>query len=236
MTPKRSDPILNHVPEAVHIPVGLTHSVPGTLALPPHPVGLVLFAHGSGSSRLSPRNRYVADRLFDANLGWLLFDLLTDRESRSRDNVFDIPLLAERLQLATEWAAGYPATRDLGPGYFGASTGAAAALMAAAGTTRVRAVVSRGGRPDLAGGWLRQVTTPTLLIVGGADPAVLELNVHALQQLGGIRELIVVPRATHLFEEPGTLERVAGEAAGWFSHYLPLGANHSQPGVTAVGA
>jgi putative phosphoribosyl transferase len=108
--------------------------------------------------------------------------------------------------------------------------------MAAAGTTRVRAVVSRGGRPDLAGGWLRQVTTPTLLIVGGADPTVLELNVQALEQLGGIRELIVVPRATHLFEEPGTLERVAGEAAGWFSHYLPLGANHPQPGVTAVGA
>jgi putative phosphoribosyl transferase len=236
MTPPRSEPVLNHVPEAVHIPIGLTHSVPGTLALPPHPVGLVLFAHGSGSSRLSPRNRYVADRLFDANLGWLLFDLLTDRESRSRDNVFDIPLLAERLQLATEWAAGYPATQDLVRGYFGASTGAAAALMAAAGTTRVRAVVSRGGRPDLAGNWLRQVTAPTLLIVGGADPAVLELNAHALERLGGIRELIVVPRATHLFEEPGTLERVAEEAAGWFSHYLPLGANHSQPGVTAVGA
>jgi pimeloyl-ACP methyl ester carboxylesterase len=108
--------------------------------------------------------------------------------------------------------------------------------MAAAGTTRVRAVVSRGGRPDLAGDWLRQVTAPTLLIVGGADPTVLELNAHALEQLGGIRELIVVPRATHLFEEPGTLERVAEEAAGWFSHYLPLGANHPQPGVTAVGA
>jgi pimeloyl-ACP methyl ester carboxylesterase len=236
MTPPRSQLVLNHVPEAVDIPIGLTHSVPGTLALPPHPVGLVLFAHGSGSSRLSPRNRYVADRLFAANLGCLLFDLLTDRESRSRDNVFDIPLLAERLQLATQWAAGYPATRDLVPGYFGASTGAAAALMAAAGTTRVRAVVSRGGRPDLAGDWLRQVTAPTLLIVGSADPTVLELNAHALEQLGGIRELIVVPRATHLFEEPGTLERVAEEAASWFSRYLPAGAEELQPSVTGIRA
>lgn len=227
--------MMNHVPEAVNIPVGLTHSVPGTLALPPHPAGLVLFAHGSGSSRLSPRNRYVADRLFAANLGWLLFDLLTDRESRSRENVFDIPLLAERLQLATEWAAEYPATRDLAPAYFGASTGAAAALVAAAGTTRIRAVVSRGGRPDLAGEWLRRVTVPTLLIVGGADPTVLELNAQALQHLAGPRELIVVPRATHLFEEPGTLERVAEEAAGWFRHYLPAGASEPR-GVTSVGA
>lgn len=226
----------NHVPEPVNIPIGLTHSVPGTLALPPHPAGLVLFAHGSGSSRLSPRNRYVADCLFRANLGWLLFDLLTERESSSRENVFDIPLLAERLQLATNWASDYPATRDLAPGYFGASTGAAAALMAAAGTTRVRAVVSRGGRPDLAGAWLRQVTVPTLLIVGGADATVLELNAHALESLGGTKELIVVPRATHLFEEPGALERVAEEAAGWFSHYLPVGADQPQPSVTGVGA
>ena len=110
--------IANHIPDAVNIPIGLRHSVPGILALPPRPLGLVLFAHGSGSSRFSRRNRYVADRLFDANLGWLLFDLLTDRESESRDNVFDIPLLAERLQLATEWAAAYPATSDLVPGYF----------------------------------------------------------------------------------------------------------------------
>lgn len=214
----------------MNIPIGLTHSVPGTLALPPYPLGLVLFAHGSGSSRLSPRNRYVADCLFESNLGWLLFDLLTDHESRSRGNVFDIPLLAERLQLATEWAADYPATRDLALGYFGASTGAAAALIAAAGTTRVRAVVSRGGRPDLAGEWLRRVTVPTLLIVGGADSAVLELNARALRLLGGQRELIVVPRATHLFQEPGTLERVAEEAAGWFRHYLPVGATEPQRG------
>ena len=234
MIPPFADPVMNHVPEALNIPIGLTHSVPGTLALPPHPLGLVLFAHGSGSSRLSPRNRYVADRLFDANLGWLLFDLLTDRESRSRDNIFDIPLLAERLQLATEWAAEYPATRDLVPGYFGASTGAAAALMAASGTTRVRTVVSRGGRPDLASEWLPRVTVPTLLIVGGADHDVLELNARALQRLGGIRELIVVPRATHLFQEPGTLERVAREAAAWFGRYLPAGAEELQPSVTGT--
>ena len=236
MTPPRFDVAANHVPEAVHIPVGLTYSVPGTLALPPHPLGLVLFAHGSGSSRFSRRNRYVADRLFDANLGWLLFDLLTDRESRSRDNVFDIPLLAERLRLATEWAAEYPATRDLVPGYFGASTGAAAALMAASGTTRVRAVVSRGGRPDLADEWLPRVTVPTLLIVGGADHEVLELNARALQRLGGVRELIVVPRATHLFQEPGTLEWVPAEATGWFSRYLPAGADEPLRSLTASGA
>ena len=228
--------IANHVPEPVNIPVGLTHSVPGTLSLPPHPVGLVLFAHGSGSSRLSPRNRYVADCLFRSNLGWLLFDLLTERESRNRDNVFDIPLLAERLRLATNWVGDYPATRDLALGYFGASTGAAAALMAAAGTTRVRAVVSRGGRPDLAGEWLRRVMVPTLLIVGGADAPVLELNARALEFLGGTRELIVVPRATHLFEEPGALERVAEEAAAWFSRYLPVGAHEPQPIVAGLGA
>lgn len=225
--------IANHIPEAVNIPIGLRHSVPGILALPPRPLGVVLFAHGSGSSRFSRRNRYVADRLFDANLGWLLFDLLTDRESQSRDNVFDIPLLAERLQLATEWAAAYPATRDLVPGYFGASTGAAAALMAAAGTTRIRAVVSRGGRPDLAGEWLRRVTVPTLLIVGGEDHVVLELNARALELLGGTKEIIVVPRATHLFEEPGTLERVADEAARWLGRYLPVGADEPARSLTA---
>src|SRR5512136_223958 len=123
-TPTASPTTLDHVAETVRIPAGHHIHMTGTLALPPHPSGLVLFAHGSGSSRLSPRNRYVADCLFRANLGWLLFDLLTERESRSRENVFDIPLLAERLRLATEWAADYPATRDLALGYFGASTGA----------------------------------------------------------------------------------------------------------------
>jgi putative phosphoribosyl transferase len=212
--------VTDHVAEPVRIPVGEDVSLPGALALPPHPVGVVLFAHGSGSSRLSPRNRFVADRLFQENVGWLLFDLLTEAESRSRMNVFDIQLLAYRLRLATDWAVRYPATRDLEIGYFGASTGAAAALVAAARDSRIRAVVSRGGRPDLAGELLRLVRVPTLLIVGGSDTAVLELNAQALELLGGVKELIVVPRATHLFEEPGTLEAVAEHAAHWFSHYL----------------
>lgn len=206
--------------EPVHVPIGHHRWLPGMLALPPLPVGVVLFAHGSGSSRLSPRNRFVADRLYAANVGWLLFDLLTEAEAESRAAVFDIPLLAERLRQATGWVETYPATRDLAPGYFGASTGAAAALVAAAGDPRIRAIVSRGGRPDLAGDALRAVRAPTLLIVGGADPVVVTLNVQALQQLGGLKEMVVVPRATHLFEEPGTLEAVAMHAARWFSRYL----------------
>lgn len=220
MTTPFSGPIADHIAEPVHVPIEAKLRLPGTLALPPHPGGVVLFAHGSGSSRLSPRNRFVADRLFEANVGWLLFDLLTEAEAQSRAAVFDIPLLAERLRRATAWVAEYPATRDLSPGYFGASTGAAAALVAAAGDSRIHAVVSRGGRPDLAGAALRQVHAPTLLIVGGADTAVLELNAQALQELGGVKEMIVVPHATHLFEEPGTLEAVAGHAAEWFRRYL----------------
>jgi putative phosphoribosyl transferase len=220
MTIPFGGPLGDDVAEPVHVPIGHHRWLPGTLALPPHPVGVVLFAHGSGSSRLSPRNRFVADRLFAANVGWLLFDLLTDAEAESRAAVFDIPLLAERLRQATGWVEGYPATRDLAPGYFGASTGAAAALVAAAGDPRIRAIVSRGGRPDLAGAALRAVRAPTLLIVGGADPVVLSLNVQALQQLGGLKEMVVVPRATHLFEEPGTLEAVAMHAAEWFGRYL----------------
>lgn len=221
MTPAFSGPIADGVPEPVQIPIGHGRTLPGTLSLPPHPAGIVLFAHGSGSSRLSPRNLFVADRLFAANLGWLLFDLLTEAEAQSRTNVFDIEFLTERLRTATAWVAEYPATRDLPIGYFGASTGAAAALRAAAGDERIRAIVSRGGRPDLAGNALFQVRAPTLLIVGGADPAVLELNVQALARLGGLKELVVVPRATHLFEEPGTLEAVATYAAEWFKRYLP---------------
>lgn len=212
--------VADHVAEPVRIPAGDDLWLPGTLALPPRPLGVVLFAHGSGSSRLSPRNRFVADRLFRENVGWLLFDLLTEVESRSRINVFDIQLLAHRLRLATDWAAESPATRDLPIGYFGASTGAAAALVAAARDPRVRAVVSRGGRPDLAGDLLPQVRAPTLCMVGGADGTVLELNAEALERLGGVKELIVVPRATHLFEEPGTLEAVADHAAHWFARYL----------------
>jgi len=164
----------------------------------------------------------VAGRLFDANLGWLMLDLLTDAEATSRSNVFDIPLLATRLHAAADWIAAYPATQDLPLGYFGASTGAAAALRAAVGDERIRAIVSRGGRPDLAGDVLRYVRAPTLLIVGGTDRAVLELNGQALTTLRGVRELIVVPRATHLFQEPGALEAVATHAAQWFRRYLPV--------------
>jgi putative phosphoribosyl transferase len=231
MNPAPVDPITDHVPEPVLIPIGAGHALSGILALPPMPGGLVLFAHGSGSSRLSPRNRYVADRLFAADLGWLLLDLLTESEAASRANVFDITLLAERLGAATEWAAGYPATRDLEIGCFGASTGAAAALVAAARDPRIRAVVSRGGRPDLAGALLRAVRVPTLLIVGGADTAVLQLNTAALQLLGGEKELVVVPRATHLFEEPGTLEQVATEAAEWFRRHLHAAAHRPAMGI-----
>lgn len=220
MTTPFRGPFADHIAEPVHVPIGGDRRLPGTLALPPHPVGIVLFAHGSGSSRLSPRNQFVADRLFAANVGWLLFDLLTEEEAESRATVFDIPLLAERLRQATSWVAAYPGTRDLVPGYFGASTGAAAALVAAAGDPRIGAVVSRGGRPDLAGAALRRVRAATLLIVGGADTGVLELNAQALQELGGVKEMIVVPHATHLFEEPGTLEVVASHAAEWFHRYL----------------
>ena len=234
MTTPFSGPIADDVAEPVHVPIGHHRWPPGTLALPPHPAGVVLFAHGSGSSRLSPRNRFVADRLFAANVGWLLFDLLTEGEAESRAAVFDIPLLAERLRQATSWVAEYPATRDLAPGYFGASTGAAAALVAAAGDPRIRAVVSRGGRPDLAGAALRQVRAPTLLIVGRrrsrcarAEPA------QALQELGGLKEMVVVPRATHLFEEPGALEAVAGHAAEWFHRYLQTA---GAPNVAAIAA
>jgi putative phosphoribosyl transferase len=223
-TPTLPAATLDHVAETVRIPAGHQIHMTGTLALPPAPTGLVLFAHGSGSSRLSPRNRFVADRLFDANLGWLLFDLLTEAEAESRRNVFDIPLLADRLRHATGWAKGQPATADLPLGYFGASTGAAAALVAAAHEPRISAVVSRGGRPDLAGDFLKHVFAPTLLIVGGADEVVYELNQRALGELPGEKALVVIPGATHLFEEPGTLEAVAEQAAAWFTKYLVVGA------------
>ncbi|HKI95846.1 MAG TPA: dienelactone hydrolase family protein [Gemmatimonadales bacterium] len=193
----------------------------GDLGVPEDPQGLVLFAHGSGSSRRSPRNRAVAAHLRDAGLATLLFDLLTETESLDRANVFDIALLAGRLVGATRWVADDADVGSLPVGYFGASTGAAAALVAAAkfGDT-IGAVVSRGGRPDLAGDALQAVRAPTLLLVGGADDQVLALNRAALQKLGGPKELIVIPGATHLFEEPGALEDVAEHAAGWFRRYL----------------
>jgi dienelactone hydrolase len=181
----------------------------------------VLFAHGSGSGRLSPRNNYVAGVLRESGVATLLFDLLTEAEDRIYENRFDIDLLTHRLLLATQWAGQQAATRGLALGYFGASTGAAAALRAAAALgPEIGAVVSRGGRPDLALDDLARVQAPTLLIVGGNDAAVIELNRAAYRELRGDKELKIIPGATHLFEEPGTLEQVANAAADWFRHHL----------------
>jgi dienelactone hydrolase len=208
---------------AVQVPVGSV-IVDGDLGLVESPEGVVLFAHGSGSSRHSPRNRYVAQVLRKAGLATLLLDLLTPDEEaidlQTRHLRFDIDLLAERLIGATGWLTEYPKTRGMTVGYFGASTGAGAALKAA--TRRpTGAVVSRGGRPDLAGPALPHVQAPTLLIVGGRDVPVIELNRQALDQLGAQnKQLVIVPGATHLFEEPGTLEEVARLAANWFTRYL----------------
>ena len=194
----------------------------GDLAVPEAPVGLVVFAHGSGSSRRSPRNRLVASVLHEARFATLLLDLLTPEEERERRNVFDIDLLAGRLVDTTRWVGAEPQIAELPLGAFGASTGAGAALAAAAVEPSIRAVVSRGGRPDLAAWALGRVRVPTLLIVGGDDREVLKLNRAAAAQLRGPTELAVVPGATHLFEEPGALERVSELAVGWFERYLPL--------------
>jgi len=193
----------------------------GDLSVPERASGLVVFAHGSGSSRHSSRNRQVARTLNERQLATLLFDLLTEDESADRGKVFDIALLASRLEAVTAWAREESALRELAIGYFGASTGAAAALIAAADLPdAVRAVVSRGGRPDLAGDRLASVRAPTLLIVGGADVEVLRLNRRALESISAPAALEIVPGATHLFEEPGALERVAELSAGWFSRHL----------------
>ena len=194
----------------------------GNLALPEGAHGVVLFAHGSGSSRFSPRNNFVAGELFNAGIGSLLIDLLTPKEDADYETRFDIPLLTTRLTAATAWLQKYPATQELKIGYFGASTGAAAALQAAAEPgNSVAAVVSRGGRPDLAGAsFLARVRAPTLLIVGGYDDVVIQLNEEAYAQLHCKKELVIVPGATHLFEEPGTLEQVARYAAAWFKRHL----------------
>ena len=198
----------------------------GRLSVPAHASGVVLFVHGSGSSRHSPRNRFVAAALQSAGIGTLLFDLLTGSEEivdqRTAALRFDIDLLTERLIGATTWTAEQPATRDLPIGYFGASTGAAAALVAASRLPDcVSVVVSRGGRPDLAGAALSAVQASTLLIVGAADTQVLALNRLALAKLRCLhKELTVIPGATHLFEEPGALNQVARVAATWFAHYL----------------
>lgn len=199
---------------------GAAITLPGQLSLPEPVHGLVLFAHGSGSSRLSPRNRFVAGVLQESWLGTLLFDLLTEQEAADRVNVFDIGLLAERLTAAIRFVVEREQTAALPLGLFGASTGAAAALVAATQEHRVEAVVSRGGRPDMAGAALARVHAPTLLIVGSHDEEVLALNRLALEHIVGNKQLVVVPGATHLFEEPGTLEEAARLAAEWFARHL----------------
>jgi dienelactone hydrolase len=193
----------------------------GTLAVPADAGGIVVFAHGSGSSRLSPRNVYVAEVLRNRGIATLLFDLLTEEEDRDYEQRFDITLLTGRLITTTHWVRKQPETERLSLGYFGASTGAASALQAAAELGEiVKAVVSRGGRPDLAGAAIVRVTAPTLLIVGGLDHFVLELNRKALQSLSAVKELATIEGATHLFEEPGTLEQAALAAADWFERHL----------------
>jgi dienelactone hydrolase len=211
--------------QTVRIPLS-DGSLEGNLTIPEGAHAVVLFAHGSGSSRFSPRNRFVAEVLHDAGLATLLVDLLTSREERDDFTTaqfrFNIPLLAGRLVKATDWLAECAATRELPIGYFGASTGAAAALVAAAGRPRIAAVVSRGGRPDLAGGALHEVRAAVLLIVGGHDLPVLDLNEEAYEKLTKSRgkQWHVVPGATHLFEEPGALDEVARLATSWFAEHL----------------
>lgn len=191
-------------------------SLAGHMSLPPGSLGLVIFAHGSGSSRHSPRNRFVAEVLNDASLGTLLFDLLTPDEERDRRNVFDISMLGRRLRGVTEWAR----AEDLPIAYFGASTGAGAALVAAADEQGITAVVSRGGRPDLAGPYLPAVEAPTLLIVGGHDHVVEDLNRQAMAEMTCERRLEIIPGASHLFEEGDTLAQAAALARDWFLAHL----------------
>lgn len=218
----------SHVQQTEHTVVvpANTVNLEGTLDVPPTARGAVLFAHGSGSSRFSSRNRYVAHVLREAGLATLLLDLLSSAEEQvdlvTRHLRFDIPLLASRLVNAVDWMAVNDSTSALPVGLFGASTGGGAALVAAAARPRrVSAVVSRGGRPDLAGAALPDVQAPTLLLVGERDEVVIDLNEKARAQMTAHVELVIVPRATHLFEEPGTLEQVASQARDWFARYLP---------------
>ncbi len=208
------------------LPLGLA----GTLRVPANPRGVIVFAHGSGSSRLSPRNIAVAEALAERGFASLLFDLLTVEEEADRANVFDIALLAQRLVGAVRWLQSEPVMRGLAVGLFGASTGAAAALVAAAELgPGIAALVSRGGRPDLAGDALERVRTPSLLIVGGADQPVIELNEMALAQLKAEKSLVIVPGASHLFPERGALEAVIQHASRWFgAHMLHRRADHVQ--------
>ncbi|HYB91430.1 MAG TPA: phosphoribosyltransferase [Candidatus Binataceae bacterium] len=205
--------------ESVRIPSD-SIELEGLLAIPDGAAGIVLFAHGSGSSRLSPRNMYVADALQRAGVGTLLFDLLTEEEAEDRENVFDVDFLGHRLGDATRWLRRRTAAHPCEIGYFGASTGAAAALIAAAQDPAISAVVSRGGRPDLAMRCLPGVKAATMLIVGGNDTGVIELNERAYECLGCEKQLIIVPGATHLFEEPGTLDAVVRHATKWFKQHL----------------
>ncbi len=207
------------IAKEVSIPVN-NITLKGDLVVPQNATAIVVFSHGSGSSRFSTRNQMVAEYLRERNFGTLLFDLLTTQEDADYDNRFNIDLLSSRLISATEWLRANSATKDLNVGYFGASTGAASALQAAANLKWVGAVVSRGGRPDLAMRFVERVEAPTLLIVGGFDTVVLELNQKVLQRLHCPKELVVVEGATHLFEEPGKLNKVAELAAEWFEKYL----------------
>lgn len=209
------------IEKLVHIPVDEVY-IEGMLSLPKHASGLVLFAHGSGSSRHSPRNNYVAQVLRDNGIGILLMDLLSPEEDMNYQTRFDIPLLTKRLLAATRWVKANALTDVLPLGYFGASTGAAAALQAAAVLNdEISAVVSRGGRPDLAGqDFLSRVKAPTLLLVGGRDDVVITLNREAYTLMHSKKELVIIPSATHLFEEAGTLEQVAYQASAWFLRYL----------------
>jgi dienelactone hydrolase len=221
---------------AVRVPVG-GQWLDGDLGMPPHPQGVVLFAHGSGSSRRSPRNQFVARVLQQRGFATLLIDLLTPAEEavdvRTAELRFNIEMLADRLATIVDWLRTRPETRILPIGLFGASTGGGAALMAAAARPReIAAVVSRGGRPDLAGSALAKVTAPTLLVVGGLDVQVIQLNRSAMNRMRGEVSLEIVSGATHLFEEPGTLERVAALAANWFERHLePAMPNHERKGA-----
>ena len=220
------------VERTVGVPAGHV-TLEGTLGLPPNASGIVLFAHGSGSSRFSPRNRFVATTLRQAGLATLLLDLLSPSEEEvdevTRQHRFDIGMLADRLVVTIDWLRAQPETAELPVGLFGASTGGGAALVAAAERpVQVAAVVSRGGRPDLAGEALPRVEAPTLLIVGGEDDVVIDLNERARDHMRGEVRLEIIPGATHLFEEPGALERVAALARDWFLQYLP--AAHPAPG------
>jgi len=208
--------------QSVTIRVG-NRRLNGLLDVPHNAIGIVLFAHGSGSGRLSPRNQYVAGVLQQSGTATLLFDLLDDEEAEDRANVFDISLLAGRLEAAANWVAGQETIKHLQPAYFGASTGAAAALVAAARQANaISAVVSRGGRPDLAATALPLVQAPTLLIVGGDDEPVVELNRRAYALLRCEKRLTIIPGATHLFPEPGALEKVAHLAADWFRQHFTV--------------